>query len=364
MSDVAHACGKCHKTFASAQSLQRHLTKIVPCDATEGRFKCPDCPAQFSNKANRDAHQRRCNQAALPAPAPTSVDNSTTNNDNSTTNNDNSSLTANVSGAGATANIDNTTNNITLNLNVNVFGKEDASYITEKTTEELRELLGGSFRGSADFASKPLLEYQIALRCDEAHPENHSIILNDPAMKRSQVHMSTGWRETDLSTALWSIMSSDAMALSKDLNPGLTAAPYESGAEATGRPESGDLARRLLDLAHGANTRSLSLSEHKRLLAEALYATSKLYCNNSPQAAPTATRKRKAKASGSGSASGSASGITQEQFKALVRDNKELLRVTAEQSLQLTLLQEQATLHGEQTAVILQMLQLTATAAP
>jgi chemotaxis protein histidine kinase CheA len=294
---------------------------------TDDRFKCTQCPAHFGLKSDRDAHQRRCNLGALPAPAPTV--------------NDNSSLTANVSGAGATANIDNTTNidnstnHITLNLSVNVFGKEDASYITEKTTEELRELLGGSFRGSVDFPSKPLLAYQIALRCNEAHPENHSIILNDPAMKKSQVHTSTGWKETDLSTALWSIMSSDAMTLSKDLNPGLTAAPYESAAEASGRPESGDLARRLLDFAHGANTRSLDLSEHKRLLAEALYSTSKLYCDNSPEAKASAKRQsKKAKASGAG--------VSQEQFDALLRDYKEL-------RLQLTRLEEQSTRNAEQS---------------
>jgi hypothetical protein len=248
-------------------------------------------------------HQKKCNLGALPAPATTVIDNSTSNINNST---------ANASGAGATANIDNSTN-ITLNLSVNVFGKEDASFITEKTTDELRELLGGSFRGAA---SNLLLAYQIALRCDEAHPENHSIILNDPAMKKSQVHLGTGWTETDLSTALWSIMSSDAMTLSKDLDPELTAAPYESiGA---GRPESGELARRLLDLAHSANTRDLGMSQHKRLLAEALYETSKLYCDNSPAAAASAKRGRKAKAAVA------VAGISPGQYDELLRDNKEL----------------------------------------
>jgi hypothetical protein len=319
---AALECVKCHKGFACLQNLQRHLAKPTSCVLTDSRFKCANCPAHFSTKANRDAHQRKCNLGALPAPAPTSVDNS--------------SVNANATGAGATAiAID---NRLTLNLSVNVFGKEDASFITEKTTEELRELLGGSFRGAA---SNPLLAYQIALRCDQAHPENHSIILNDPTMKKTQVRLGTGWTEADLSTALWSIMSSDAMTLSKDLNPELTAAPYESiGA---GRPESGELARRLLDLAHAANTRNVCLSEHKRLLAEALYDNSKLYCDNSPAAKASAKRQSKAKASGSGV-------VTKEQFEALLRDNKKL-------RLQLMRVEEQSTL-------ILQMLQLSTAAAP
>jgi hypothetical protein len=330
-------CDKCHREFSQKASLLRHLAKPTSCVLTDDRFKCAQCPAHFSTKGNRDAHQRRCNLGALPAP--TSIDNSTSNIDNSTTN----SLTTNVSGAGAIANIDNSTN-ITLNLSVNVFGKEDASFITEKTTEELRELLGGSFRGAA---SNLLLAYQIALRCDEAHPENHSIILNDPAMKKSQVHLDTGWKETDLSTALWSIMSSDAMTLSKDLDPELTAAPYES--IGSGRPESGELARRLLDLAHGANTRSLSLAENKRLLAEALYATSKLYCDNSPQAAATAKRESKAKAA--------VAGISQGQYEELLkklavleRHAEEANRRADESSLQLQSIQKMLELRAAPVA--------------
>ena len=116
--DSNHVCQACKKTFSSNRTLMEHK-KI--CNGVSSRT-CEVCLKTFSSRNGKYKHKKNVKCVPVNNPNNSQITNITNNNNNNNiTNNNNNNITNNVN------------SNNTININVNVFGKEDLSYLLEDT---------------------------------------------------------------------------------------------------------------------------------------------------------------------------------------------------------------------------------------
>lgn len=143
-----HSCENCHKSFSSGYSLLRHkiICKGVP------NLTCPVCFVSFEYQQAKHRHVKKNDCKAPQAVA-------------------NHANTINIENQ---TNINNTTNNITNNtIHINVFGKEDLTYLLEDKNiiQKLK-----SFGKSGIYGLPKILT---DVHFNTHKPENHTIIKPD-----------------------------------------------------------------------------------------------------------------------------------------------------------------------------------------
>lgn len=185
-------CPHCHKLLATKQSLQSHLHKKNPC--TVGDFACSGCRAKFLHRNNRDHHQKHdCKgRSSTYADKDKNIEKLKTVLAATSSLGEIKQLTdtvIQVNGDVGTLVTGDQINHVQNTIIVLPNGSENIGYIRDMALEQLKEHIG--------LTHDPLTMAKLfnLIRANEAHPENHTMLLPDRDGETIHYKDSEGWKE-------------------------------------------------------------------------------------------------------------------------------------------------------------------------
>lgn len=199
-----YECDDCHKSFPTPSKLSAHKNRKFPC--TAGDFPCGKCNATFTKRSARDRHRRGCQ--GLPETIEEVQEERDALRD----------LLAQQATGPSQVIIHNHNHNYNqvLNLTINNHvvvnvGAEDLKYI-DKRLPSLEVALNLPQQNP-----KSLLQWCQMVHCDIDNPQNHNVLLTDPAAAKAW-QFNGNWSEGDTNQLLTNMVGRDALRLSGCIN--------------------------------------------------------------------------------------------------------------------------------------------------
>ena len=204
---VVHTCPRCQKfTSARKGDIDRHLNRKFTCKPTEveatQQLHCAQCNAPFAHRQSLCRHEKKCNDVkALRHTIVVLQDALSKRDDLERRVDELAHELQEVSRKNPTL----TTINNTMNITINVFGKEDVSYLTEEQRE-------GFLLGKQD----GLLSLIKEIHFNPEHPENRTVVLKSSKRKLASVSVGAGRFEViPLKNAIDTVISNNHKVATK-----------------------------------------------------------------------------------------------------------------------------------------------------